>query len=196
MKRLILFDFDGTITYKDSLVDFIQYAVGKPAYYLGLLKLSPTLVSYLLKITPNDRAKEKMIQYFFANWDQEEFKTKARNYSVQKINQIVREEAKKKLAWHKQRGDEIVVVSASIRCWLEEWCKQNEIQLIATELEIQNNKLTGKFKTPNCYSEEKVKRVKKIYNLNNYDYICAYGDSSGDKALLAIADEQHYKPFQ
>ena len=195
MKRLALFDFDGTITKRDSLIDFIQYAVGKPRYYLGLIKLSPTLLAYLFKIIPNSIAKERLIHHFFASWSQEEFTIKARNYSLEKIDVIIREGAKEKIEWHKKRGDEVVIISASIRCWLEDWCNKNSIKLIATELEIKNNRVTGKFKTPNCYGEEKVKRLKKLYNLNNYDYIYAYGDSSGDKALLSIANERYYKPF-
>ena len=196
MKRLALFDFDGTITKRDSLIDFIQYAVGKPRYYLGLMKLSPTLLGYLFKIIPNSTAKERFIHHFFASWNQKEFTIKARNYSLEKIDFIIRESAKEKIEWHQKRGDEVVIISASIRCWLEAWCSKNSIKLIATELEFKDNRVTGKFKTPNCYGEEKVKRLKKLYNLNDYNYIYAYGDSSGDNALLSIANESRYKPFR
>lgn len=63
--RLALFDFDGTITTKDTLVEFIKYAKGSHVYYLGLMVLSPMLLRYYLKLMPNDIAKEKMIAYFF-----------------------------------------------------------------------------------------------------------------------------------
>ena len=66
--NLALFDFDGTLTSKDSLPDFIQYAVGKPTYYFGLLLLSPVLFSYLIGIIRNDVAKKKLIGRYFKGW--------------------------------------------------------------------------------------------------------------------------------
>lgn len=194
-KKLALFDFDGTITSKDSLVDFIQYAVGKKRYYLGLLSLSPMLTMYLFKLIPNHTAKEQMIGYFFSGWSSQDFQETAKRYALTKIDNIVKKSAIEKIQWHQKRGDVVVVVSASIRCWLEPWCKKNNLQLLATELEMQEDKLTGKFKTPNCYGKEKVHRIKHSFDLKTYSFIYAYGDSNGDKAMLSIADEAHYQYF-
>ena len=55
-RHLALFDFDGTVTEKDSLIDFIRFAAGTPAYYLGLLKISPVLTAYALKLLSNHAA--------------------------------------------------------------------------------------------------------------------------------------------
>lgn len=74
--------------------------------------------------------------------------------------------------------------------------QKNGIVLIATKLEIRGSKLTGKFASQNCHCIEKVNRIKEIYDLDDYEYIYAYGDSSGDKELLALADESFYKPFR
>lgn len=101
-----------------------------------------------------------------------------------------------KLLWHKKEGQTVVIVSASMRCWLKPWCDQQHIELISTELEVEDNKLTGQFSTKNCYGVEKENRVRTAYDLSIYDNIYAYGDSSGDKELLALADESYYKPFR
>ena len=66
---LTLFDFDGSITTKDSLTGFIQYAVGKPSYYMDLLTLSPLLTAYSHKLIPNYAAKESFMTHFFKGWD-------------------------------------------------------------------------------------------------------------------------------
>jgi phosphatidylglycerophosphatase C len=47
----------------------------------------------------------------------------------------------------------------------------------------------------NCYGEEKVRRIKTSYNLDEFDHIYAYGDSEGDKAMLDLAHERYYKHF-
>ena len=81
-RSIAFFDFDGTVTRKDSLADFIQYTVGKPTYYIGLLKLSPILMAYTFKLIPNYIAKEKLITYFFKGWDINQFKRLAEQYSL------------------------------------------------------------------------------------------------------------------
>lgn len=194
--RLALFDFDGTITTKDSLVDFIQYVVGRPAYYLGLLRSSPILSAYALKLIPNHIAKEKLIAYFFKEWDAERFKRETDRYALKEIDKIIRPQAMEKIRWHQGKGHQVVIVSASVECWLKAWCDKNDIDLIATRLEIKENRLTGRFATKNCYGIEKANRVQESYDLSAYEYIYAYGDSRGDRELLALSDESHYKPFR
>jgi len=194
-RSLILFDFDGTITTKDSLADFIQYAVGKSAFYLGLLRLSPILTAYTLKLIPNHIAKEKLIVHFFKNWNAVHFQKLAEQYSLKQIDKITRPKAMKKIKWHQDQGHKVVIVSASMECWLKAWCNNNNIDLISTRLGIKHNKLTGRFATKNCHGIEKVNRIKQQYNLAEYSTIYAYGDSSGDKEMLSIADKQYYKHF-
>jgi len=193
--KIAFFDFDGTLTTKDSMVKFIQFAVGKPAYYMGLLKLSPMLVAYMLKLIPNDLAKEKLVRHFFKSWDEVFFQKIANQYSLDEIDKIIRPSGIKKLSWHQERGHEVVIVSASMESWLKPWCKQKGVELISTRLEVINTKLTGKFSTKNCYGPEKVNRIKENYDLSQYEQVYAYGDSRGDEDMLALADEPFYKRF-
>ena len=193
---IAFFDFDGTVTTKDSMVDFIQYAIGKRKYYLGLIFLSKTLIAYKLKLISNHIAKERLISHYFKDWDTSKFKTIANQYSLEKIDTITRDSAIKKIKWHQQNKHKVVIVSASIDVWLEAWCKKNDITLIATQLKIKNNKLTGEFDSKNCYGIEKVSRIKEVFDLNLYKRIYVYGDSSGDKEMLAIASERFYKLFR
>ena len=193
--EISFFDFDGTITNKDSLADFIIYAIGDFSYYKGLLILSPMLLAYKLKIIPNHIAKQKLISYFFKGWDIRDFQKITKSYSKEKIVEIVRPKAIERIKWHQEKGHKIVVVSASMEGWLQGWCKSYNLELIGTKLEVSNNKITGKFATENCYGIEKVNRIKENYILEDYDIIYAYGDSYGDKEMLSIADKKYYKYF-
>ena len=193
--KLSLFDFDGTITTEDSLIKFIRYTVGDIKTLWGMIFLSPMLIAYKLKLIPNYKAKQYMLSYFFQGMNEQQFQKVAQEYSLNHIDTILRAKAMEKIAWHKEQGHTVVVVSASIESWLKPWCDKNNIDLIATRLEIENGKLTGKFATKNCYGVEKVNRIKEKYNLEKYSVIYAYGDSSGDKEMLSIANERHYKHF-
>ncbi len=194
--KLALFDFDGTITTDDSLIKFIRFVVGDAKFVIGMAVLSPMLTAYKLKLIPNYKAKQYMISYFFKGMDENKFMQVAKEYSLKHIKTILRSEAMEKIAWHKEQGHKIVIVSASIECWLKPWCNENHLDLIATKLEIKDNIITGKFLTKNCYGIEKANRVQEKYNLDDYDHIYAYGDSRGDKELLELADESFYRPFR
>jgi len=193
---LSLFDFDGTITTDDSLIKFIRFVVGDAKFIWGMTLLSPMLTVYKLKLIPNYKAKQYMLSYFFKGMSEEKFMQVANEYSLNHIDTILRPKAMEKIAWHKEQGHKIVIVSASIECWLKPWCDKNNLDLIATKLEIKDGIVTGKFLTKNCYGIEKAHRVQEQYNLSDYDHIYAYGDSHGDRELLELADESFYKPFR
>lgn len=195
-QSLALFDFDGTITTDDSLIKFIRHTVGDMKTLWGMIMLSPMLITYKLKFIPNYRAKEKMLSYFFKGMNEQQFKEVAEEYSLKNIHMILRPKAMEKITWHKEQRHTVVIVSASIECWLKPWCDQNELELIATKLEMKDNIITGKLLSKNCYGIEKIHRVKEKYTLNDYEYVYAYGDSQGDKELLKLADESFYKPFR
>mgnify|MGYP003992098247 CR=1 FL=1 len=195
-KIIALFDFDGTITTDDSLIRFIRFVVGDLKTLWGMVFLSPMLVVYKLKLIPNYKAKQMMLSYFFKGMDKQQFQKIAEEYSLKHIDTILRPKAMEKITWHKELGHKVIVVSASIECWIRPWCDQNGLDLIATKIEVKDGLITGKFLTKNCYGIEKASRVKEAYNLDDYDYIYAYGDSRGDKELLELADKSFYKPFR
>lgn len=192
---LALFDFDGTITNKDSMGEFIKYAIGKRKYYLSLLILSPILFLYFLKIMPNDKSKERLFSYFFKGWSYKNFQKIADAFSENRIDQIIRQPALDRIRWHQEQDHKVVIVTASLENWIKKWTDKKNMQLIATKLEIKDNKISGHFATKNCYGAEKVRRIKNKYNLNNYKSIYSYGDSKGDQDMLSIADQKFYKSF-
>lgn len=194
-KKIAFFDFDGTITNKDSLFEFIRFAVGDKKFIFGLIVLSPILVLYKLKFIENYKAKQKMLSWFFKDMKTDIFLSISKEFSLNQIDKIVKKEAINKLYWHKKQKHKIVIVSASLESWLEPWCTKNGFELIATKLEF-NLYVTGNLLSKNCYGIEKVNRIKEKFNLLDYDFIYAYGDSKGDKEMLELADKKYYKIFK
>jgi HAD superfamily hydrolase (TIGR01490 family) len=193
--NLALFDFDGTITTGDSYFHFINYCFGYGNLLLNGLVCAPWLAGFKLGLIPNYRAKEMVTTQFFKGMTKNQFETMAKNFLKQKLNAMLRPAAMKKLLWHYHNGDRIIVVSATFEDYLKFWCKQHELEVIATKLEWEDDKITGKFDTLNCYGPEKVNRIKQTVNLADYEQIYAYGDSRGDKEMLEIADKKFYKQF-
>jgi len=194
--NIAFFDFDGTITTDDSLLKFIRFVVGDMKFIMGLCVLSPMLVIYKLKLIPNYMAKQMMLSYFFKGMREKDFMTVASKYSLEHIDTIVRSLAMEKIRWHQEQGDKVVVVSASLECWLKPWCEIHNLDVLATRLKIEEGIVTGQFLTKNCYGIEKENRIKELYTLGSYEHIYAYGDSRGDREMLALADTKEYKPFR
>ena len=192
---IAFFDFDGTLTKSDTFFWFMYYAVGfKVFFYKSLLAL-PILLIYKLHIISNSRAKEKVFGIFFKGWKYDAFQQKARDYSLTVMPKDIRNEAHRKIRWHFEKNHDIVIVSASVEEWILPWAKAKGLKVLATKPEIVDGELTGKFAPPNCYGPEKANRIREAYDLELYDHVFAYGDSRGDREMIALADEKHYRDF-
>ncbi len=189
-KKIAVFDFDGTITTKDTLLEFIKFACGYKKFYLGFFLYSPILVLMKLRLFPNWRAKQLIFSFFFGGWSYLKFSEYGKRFS-DKIDAILNDKMIQKLYAHMEQGDKVYIVSASVEEWIKPWCEKNDISnVLSTKINIDNSgNLTGDFYSKNCYGTEKVNRfLEKEPNRNEY-YLYAYGDSRGDKEMLAFADE-------
>ena len=192
---LALFDFDGTITRRDSLFDFIRYYRGHRSLVAGIVRLLPTLVGLKLKLVSNQKAKERVLRYFFSQEPLETFQRTCNAYGQQRIPMIVKESALSAIRQHKQQGADVYVVSASAEHWLAAWCQALDIRLIATRLELRDGRITGNISGKNCHGPEKVARIRQEIDLSRYDTIYGYGDSQGDRPMLSLAHIAHYRFF-
>jgi HAD superfamily hydrolase (TIGR01490 family) len=197
MKIVAAFDFDGTITNKDTLLEFITYTKGKKKLYRGLIKFLPYLILMKLKLYPNWKLKEIIFSYYFKGISLNQFNEWGENFSI-KISSIIRPKAVLAIENHLKKGDSVIIISASIENWIIPWAKKiGLINVLSTKIEVdKTGKLTGKFLTKNCYGLEKVKRLIEIYpNKESFELI-AYGDSNGDKELIKFADKGFYNKFK
>jgi HAD superfamily hydrolase (TIGR01490 family) len=196
LKKIAFFDFDGTITKKDSLLEFIKFSKGNLRFYFGFLLNSPFLVAYKLKIISNQKAKERILQFFFGNMLLDKFEKICEDFNQQVIPGLIRPGALKEIGDLKKDNVEVVVVSASPENWIRQWTESMQVKLIATRLEVKDKKITGKIAGYNCHGKEKLNRILKEYNLEEFAAVYAYGDSSGDKLMLSLAHHQFMKPFR
>jgi phosphatidylglycerophosphatase C len=194
-KEIAFFDFDGTITKKDTLLEFIKFSKGNFRFYLGFILNLPYLVAFKLGIISNQSAKEKILRFFFHGMHAAVFKQHCEAFSKQVLPKLIRPKALEEIQKLKQNNIIVVVVSASPENWIEQWSQNLHLQLIASRLEVNEGKVTGKILGKNCHGNEKVSRIREIYDLSNYRIVAAYGDSTGDKPMLQLATKSYYKPF-
>ena len=217
------FDFDGTLTTRDTLLLFIRHARGWWALFGGLLLFSPLLVLMKLHLADNGRTKERLFRHYFRGMLERDFDALCQSFARSHTH-VLRTAGLRTVQQALDRGDRVVILSASIDRWVEACLRpflvsSSRFQVLGTEIEVVDGRLTGRFATPNCYGPEKVRRLKEFLKkvsprgdvggatkvsprgdvegaLEGTPFIIAYGDSRGDKELLAYADESHYKPFR
>ena len=144
---------------------------------------------YILKITSNSQAKEKLFSWYFKGWSLKRFNEVCVGFSV-RINEILRPEIIGIVNERKKAGDHIYIVSASIENWVIPWAEKRGITVLATQIATDyNQRLTGKFKSKNCYGKEKVNRLSAALPDRKDYYLLAYGDSKGDREMIRFADE-------
>lgn len=198
MNKIVVaaFDFDGTLTYSDSLLPFLATISGKAGLGRSLLATSPALIRYALGFMTNSAAKERLVGHVL----------KGKNFSALQQQAVgwshtirMQPNALKQLEWHKKSGHYCVLVSASLDIYLQSIADSLGFDALAcTQLEqLTDGTLTGKFSGPNCWGDEKLRRLCEITGpLENVD-LYAYGDSSGDTAMLKAAKFGWFKgrPF-
>ena len=188
------FDFDGTITYRDTLGPFLLYLAGPFGVLVNGLLLLPVLVAYVLHLMPNSVAKERVLRRFLGGKSSAELETVARRFVGERLTALVRPQALARLAWHRAQGHRCIVVSASIDDYVGPWALAAGFDdVIATQLARDGNgRLSGGYDGANCYGFEKARRLQALLGDGDYE-LYAYGDSRGDRELLALADHAFFR---
>jgi len=198
-EKICLFDFDGTLTRRDSLLRIVLRVSPIWKVAAALLLLVPMLVAARLGVMRSGRAKERLLSFCFGGMDAGQFGELCRRFAAED-QWIWRPRAVAELSRLRSEGTRCVVVTASVDLWVRPFLDKvfPEMELIATQMEVNGGRLTGRFATPNCRGDEKVRRIGELIPAASREhyYICAYGDSGGDSAMLAYSDEPHYRAFE
>ena len=192
-KDLVLFDFDKTITDRDTFFDFMSYACGKIKVSLVIFRLFPHIFLHLAGFIDGGKLKELFFRRLIGGWKLETLENAALRYTEERLPQIVRGAALNEIKKHRENGADMAIVSASPSVWIKFFARRQKMDLLSTELEINEGTVTGNIEGRNCRGQEKVERIKKHYDLSKYENIFAYGDSAGDREMIALANHKYYR---
>ena len=189
MRSLALFDFDGTLTTQDTFLDFHRFCWGKRRF-LAFVGAAGKGILYLR--LDRNFLKEAFLMQLWKGVPREKYLEKARRYAITRVESFLSPLAVSVFSRHVERGHDVYVVSASMKEWIEPWASKHGVFVIGTELETVNGVLTGRLSGANCRGAEKPRRIAELVDLKSYDKIYAYGNSSGDREMLLLADEKVY----
>jgi len=199
------FDFDGTLTRRDSMLEFIRYAKGDKATVLGFLKHLHLIILMMLGIMSHGKTKRIIFQYFFGGMGTGSFNTLCERFAMDNAS-ILSPKGCRVVQSALSKGYEVVVITASIENWVRPFfglpadenavtVMPGKVRVIGTRLQTAGGIITGEFATKNCRGEEKVRRLLECYPERTSYKLIVYGDSNGDRALLDFSDEGYYRTF-
>ncbi len=190
-RPVAFFDFDGTLTTRDSLLPFLSFVRG-PQLFLDLLTTGPAFFGYAAGMLARDQVKEALLRHTLAGLPYPQLAAYGERFAQEKIPLLLRPDTLSKLREHQRQGHLCVLVSASLEVYLKPWAKTVGFGFcLATRLETDaNGRVTGRLSGRNCRGEEKVWRIQQlIARLGNPQKTYAYGDSPGDRAMLDFVEE-------
>jgi phosphatidylglycerophosphatase C len=183
------FDFDGTLTKRDSLLPFLASVRGHATVGAAMARLSPRLGLIALGRGDRDATKEQLVTMLLSGFPAAELEAAGVRYADHLATRL-RPEVVERLDWHRDAGHELVLISASPTAYLAPLGAQlGFAAVLATRLEIgDDGTVTGRLEGGNCRGPEKVTRLRAWLGDRSPSEIWAYGDSAGDDELLAYAD--------
>ncbi|BDU14866.1 HAD family hydrolase [Lysobacter auxotrophicus] len=194
--NLALFDFDGTITTRELMPDFVRMATTKRRRVIGQVVLAPAIVGYKAGIVSGNRVRERIADFAFRGLALRDVRAAGERFARDIVPATLRPESMARLQWHREKGDTIVVVSGSFDLYLSHFCAQHGLELLCSSLESRDGVMTGRYSGAQCVGVEKARRVRERYDLSRYPVVHAYGDTHEDRDLLALAHRRWYRGRQ
>jgi len=194
-RAIVAFDFDGTLTIRDSFTEFLRWRAGPAGWALGLVKMAPAVATYA-RDRDRGRIKAASVREFLRGVDRTTLEADAERFADRIWDRFMRPDALKTWNDWGERGARRVIVTASPETTVAPFARKlGADALLGTPLVFDaDDRVTGAFGSPNCRGEEKVRRLRAVYG-ENVRLAAAYGDTSGDTEMLAIADEPGFRVF-
>jgi phosphatidylglycerophosphatase C len=194
MKKLYLFDFDGTLTYKDTMFLFLKFY--DPAKFsVQFLKHIPLFTLLKLKLADAEAVKKSFISAILKGQSRYQLEKKAQQFFEENYPAVFRENALDFISNIDRAHTESYIITASLDLWVKPFAEKLDMKLLATQAEFKNDIFTGNFVGKNCNKQEKVERVKIEIGDKKFGKIIAFGDTSGDRPMFKFANESHYRFF-
>ena len=192
---IVAFDFDGTMTVRDSYTAFLKWRTPRAQLVLAGIRLIPAALAYLVH-RDRGRIKEQATKVLLGGVSRERLEADATAFAETASRSLLRPDAV--AAWKRWRGERVrlIIVTASPEVVVAPFGRGlGADEVLGTHLEYDaRGRVTGRFVGPNNRGPEKVVTLNARYG-DGVRLRAAYGDTDGDTEMLAIADEPYFRVF-
>lgn len=193
---LVAFDFDGTLTTRDSFIAFLAWRSGWLAFAAGLVALAPAILRWLVD-RDRGRIKAAAVRRFLRGAPMDELRAQAESFAEDAGRGLLRQDAVACWRSWRDKGARLVIVTASPDIVVAPFARRLGADLlIGTRLAFDSEgRVAGTLDGANCRGAEKVRRLREALG-DQIRLEAAYGDTDGDREMLTLAREQGFKVFR
>lgn len=192
---IVAFDFDGTLTVRDSFTAFLRWRAGGLGFALRAIRLAPAALRYLMD-RDRGRIKAAAARVYLQGLTRPELHALAETFAARHAHALFRPDALATWRDWRSQAVRLVIVTASPALVVRPFAERlGADEVIGTELAFDaGGRLTGAFASPNCRGSEKVTRLEARFG-RGVRLAAAYGDTAGDREMLQIAAVRGYRVF-
>jgi HAD superfamily hydrolase (TIGR01490 family) len=182
LRRLALFDLDGTLTRGDTFQWFVwQLLRAHPARWPRALPLPVLLAGYLLRLLDRGALKGGILHLLFGGLSREHIAARARSFAADIVPARMFPEAVAALREHVAAGDHVVLLSASPDLYVPEIGHLlGAHQSICSRVRWNQDRLDGRLSGPNRRDREKTRVLETLRAAHPGLPVIAYGNSVAD----------------
>jgi phosphatidylglycerophosphatase C len=185
-----VFDLDGTITHHDTLAPYVLgYLLRHPWRLPPALGVIPVCVLFLLGRADQGDVKSVFIRLTLGGLSREALETWTVHFVARLVRTGVYREALQRIRRHAERGDFLVLLSASTDLYVPQIGRAlGFAQVVCTGVTWDGNRLVGTLSTPNRRGEEKVRCLARLKEQHPRRLFAAYGNAGSDIPHLRMAE--------
>jgi HAD superfamily hydrolase (TIGR01490 family) len=204
---LAVFDFDGTLTTRDTSLPFLAFAAGRARLTAAMMLRGPVFLAGLTLARARAGAPapgwpalrdrwelsvhDRLLRALFHGRSAAELDELGRRFADEALDAMVAPEALAQVAWHRARLHRCVLVTGSLETYMEPWgLRAGFERVLASRLARDRARRTvvGGFDGEPCWGDAKLARLREaVGSLDRYTLV-VYGNEPGDRALLDVAD--------
>ena len=193
MSKQALYDFDGTITTKDTIILLLVELLRlRPWRFFGLIWFLFRMIVATDGLSKQGY-KNKAIGYLIKNLSDLRLSWALKNFR-NKVRSLYRSSVLNSIDQAIQDGCTVLIVTASPSFAISDCMLDLPVIVLGTEFEKEGNIYTGLLRSENCYGLEKVNRINEWATSNKVtlNVQSAWSDNFSDFDMLSLSEKRYW----
>lgn len=183
---VVVFDFDGTLVSRDSVIDFsLRYCARRPARFLALAAVLP--LAACMRLRSVSSAASVLLWAMTVGASTRRFLVELRRYAKHRLPDFAHDAIFAELTRHVSAGDRVVIATGTLPPLVRELLRARSYERLPVVGSRLRRKWGGLIAETHCVGRVKVRELKRRFGIDSW--VSVYTDSFADRSLLSAASD-------